>query len=40
MTYLAITEASKKWTMPIPNWKKALNRFIIKFEDRVEKHIN
>lgn len=40
MTYLAITEASKKWTMPIHNWKKALNRFIIEFEDRVEKHIN
>ena len=27
--YLAIQEASKKWTMPIRNWKMALNRFMI-----------
>ena len=33
--YLAITNASKKWTMPIRNWKLALNRFTIEFEDRV-----
>ena len=32
--YLAIREASKKWTMPIRNWKLALNRFMIEFEDR------
>jgi len=25
--YLAIQQASKKWTMPIRNWKPALNRF-------------
>ncbi|WP_345530740.1 IS256 family transposase, partial [Thalassotalea piscium] len=25
--YLAIEQASKKWTMPIRNWKTALNRF-------------
>jgi len=31
--YLAIQEASKKWTMPIRNWKQALNRFMIEFED-------
>jgi len=23
--YLAITDASKRWTMPIRNWKPALN---------------
>lgn len=37
--YLAIREASKKWTMPIHNWKQALNRFIIEFEDRLTDHI-
>ncbi|GAB3527353.1 hypothetical protein GCM10027342_32580 [Photobacterium alginatilyticum] len=31
--YLAIQEASKKWTMPIRNWRQALNRFMIMFED-------
>ena len=34
--YLAIEQASKKWTMPIRNWKTALNRFMIKFEDRLK----
>lgn len=34
--YLAIQEASKKWTMPIRNWKTALNRFMIEFEDRLK----
>ena len=33
--YLAIQEASKKWTMPIRDWKSALNRFMILFEDRI-----
>ncbi len=32
--YLAISNISKKWTMPIKNWKSALNRFAIEFEDR------
>jgi transposase-like protein len=34
--YLAIDQASKKWTMPIRNWKTALNRFMIEFEDRLK----
>ena len=34
---VAINEASKKWTMPIPKWKPALNRFAILFEDRMPK---
>lgn len=33
--YLAIQDASKKWTMPIRNWRQALNRFMIMFEDRL-----
>jgi hypothetical protein len=34
VVYLATQEASQKWTMPIKNWKSALNRFIIEFKDR------
>ena len=37
--YLAIEAASKKWTMPIRNWKPALNRFMIMFEDRLVDYI-
>ena len=33
--YLAINRVAKKWTMPIRNWKAALNQFVILFEDRV-----
>ena len=39
VVYLAIQEASKKWTMPIRNWKAALNRFMIEFEDRLTDYI-
>jgi putative transposase len=31
--YLAVRDASKKWTMSIRDWKVALNRFMIEFED-------
>ncbi len=31
MIFLAIQNISKKWTMPIRNWKPAMNRFIIEF---------
>jgi putative transposase len=37
--YLAIQQAAKKWTMPIRNWKLALNRFMIEFEDRLAEYI-
>lgn len=37
--YLAIQNASKKWTMPIRDWKPALNRFMIEFEDRLKDYI-
>ena len=40
MVYLAIQDASKKWTMPIRNWRQAMSRFIIEFEERLEIHIN
>ena len=35
LVYLAIHEASKKWTMPIVGWKAALNHFAIIFEGRL-----
>jgi len=35
VVYLAIQSAAKKWTMPIRNWKPALNRFMIDFGDRL-----
>jgi len=37
ITWMAICEASKKWTMPIRKWKEALNHFAILFEDRLPK---
>jgi putative transposase len=33
--YLALNNISKKWTMPIRDWKAALNRFAIQFEGRM-----
>lgn len=39
VAFLAIQAASKKWSMPIRNWKPALNRFIIDFGDRLEGHL-
>ena len=33
--YLALRNISQKWSMPILDWKAALNRFSIEFEDRV-----
>ena len=35
LVYLAIHEASKRWTLPIKGWKEALNHFAILFEDRL-----
>ncbi len=37
--YLAIQSASKKWSMPIQNWRLAMSRFIIEFGDRLNGHI-
>jgi len=39
VVYLAIQSASKKWMMPIRDWKPALNRFIIEFEEQIALHI-
>ena len=34
VVYLAIQNIAKKWTMPIRDWRPALNRFAIMFDDR------
>jgi putative transposase len=34
VVYLAIGNIAKKWTMPIHNWKPALNRFAMEFAER------
>ena len=39
VVYLATREASKKWTMPIRNWRSALNHFMIVFEERLSDHV-
>jgi len=35
LIYMAIHEASKRWTMPIRHWKQALNHFAILYEGRM-----
>ena len=35
LLYLALENAAKKWTMPVQNWKGALQRFSILFGDRM-----
>lgn len=39
VAFLAILSASKKWKRPIHNWKEALNRFSILFEERVTPYL-
>jgi transposase-like protein len=33
--YLAIENASKKWSMPLCDWKPAINQFMIMHLDRM-----
>ena len=35
LLYLAIGPISKKWTMPIHNWKPAMNYFMIEHKERI-----
>jgi len=35
VVYLAIEAAAKNWSMPVRNWKGALNRFMIEFPERM-----
>lgn len=36
LLYLALKNTTRKWNMPIRDWKKALNHFVILFEERLE----
>jgi len=36
LIYLSIKNISKKWTMPIHNWKPAMNRFMIEFDQAID----
>jgi transposase-like protein len=36
LVWLAALQAAKRWTMPIRDWKAALDFFLIQFEDRIE----
>jgi transposase-like protein len=40
LVFMAIREASRKWTMPIHHWKQALNHFAILYEDRMPELTN
>jgi putative transposase len=35
LLYLALRNIARKWTVPIPDWKSALNRFAIIYENRL-----
>ena len=35
LLYLALQNAAKKWTMPIPNWSRAMNQFTILYDGRL-----
>ena len=37
LTQPALEHIAKKWTMPVQNWKAALQRFAILLGDRVPK---
>lgn len=39
IVYLATQEASKRWTLPIRDWKRALNRFAIEFEEQLAAYL-
>lgn len=38
VVWLAIQDASQKWTMPLRDWRMAMSRFIIEFGDRLDGH--
>lgn len=40
IVYMAIHEASKRWTMPIRHWKQALNHFAILYEGRMPEQLS
>ena len=34
--YMGLQRVAKKWTQPIPEWKAALNQFVILFGERAQ----
>lgn len=40
LVFMAINEASKKWTKPIHHWKQALNHFAIMYEGRMPESLS
>ncbi|EPL7543779.1 IS256 family transposase [Klebsiella pneumoniae] len=38
VVWLAIQSASKKWTMPLQNWRLAMSRFMLEFGDCLDGH--
>ena len=39
MLFLAARDISKKWTMPVQNWKDALSHFALLYEDRLKEYV-
>ena len=39
VVFLSTQAAAKKWTMPIQNWKQAMNRFAIEFEEHLAPYL-
>ena len=37
--FMAIQRAATKWTMPVSNWRSAMSRFVILFEDRLQPYL-
>jgi len=33
--YLALREATKKWSMPVRNWGLIIDQFLVLYKDRV-----
>jgi transposase-like protein len=36
LLYMGWQHVAKKWTQPIPEWKAALNQFVMLFGERVQ----
>ena len=39
LLYLALDRVAKRWTRPVQDWKAALNRFGILYEDRLPRGV-
>ena len=39
VVFLATQAAAAKWTMPIQNWKQAMNRFALEFEEQLTPYL-